>query len=252
MSAAELSLTRVVHACVLIELGGEAVLTDPFFRQHWMVRLKEPIGMAVEQLPRLAAVIGGHGVIDHWNLMSLSGYPYKRETPVYVATETMRAKAQAAGFLDVEVLDWNAERRISSHIHLEVVQAQRDLGLKANNYVVSANGLRIFVGTEANAIEPLQRYRERQPAVDIAVLPIDGSTLFRTKLVMNAAEAIRAARLLGARTLFAIHYGVKPIPLIFKTTSSEEELLRLAQDARDLEVVTIETGRPWSWKERSF
>lgn len=47
--------------------------------QSGMVRLKEPIGMAVEQLPRLAAVIGGHGVIDHWNLTSLSGYPYKRE-----------------------------------------------------------------------------------------------------------------------------------------------------------------------------
>src|SRR4030095_1290017 len=133
MSAAELSLTRVFHACVLIELGGEAVLTDPFFRQHWMVRLKEPIGMVVEQLPRLAAVIGGHGVIDHWNLTSLSGYPYKPETPVYVATEAMRAKAQAAGFLEVEVLDWNAEGRISTQLHLNVLWAQRGLGLKGNN-----------------------------------------------------------------------------------------------------------------------
>src|SRR4029450_4774737 len=159
LSAAELSLPRVVHACVLIELGGEAVLTDPFFRQHWMVRLKEPIGMVVEQLPRLAAVIGGHGGIDHWTLTCLSGYPYKHETPVYVATEAMRAKAEAAGFLDVEVLDWNAERRISSHIHLKVVQAQSALCLKRNNYVFSANGLRIFVGTEANAIEPLPCYR---------------------------------------------------------------------------------------------
>jgi L-ascorbate metabolism protein UlaG (beta-lactamase superfamily) len=59
-------ITRVVHACVLLELGEDAVLTDPYFEQRWFMRLKEPIGMSVAELPRLTAILGGHGVFDHW------------------------------------------------------------------------------------------------------------------------------------------------------------------------------------------
>jgi L-ascorbate metabolism protein UlaG (beta-lactamase superfamily) len=42
-----LSITRVVNACVLLELGEAAVLTDPYFQAHWFMRMHEPVGLEV-------------------------------------------------------------------------------------------------------------------------------------------------------------------------------------------------------------
>ncbi|MEU8525899.1 MULTISPECIES: hypothetical protein [Streptomyces] len=36
--SATLAVTRVANSCVLIEMHGCAVLTDPFFTERWHVR----------------------------------------------------------------------------------------------------------------------------------------------------------------------------------------------------------------------
>ena len=56
------SVTRVVNACVLMQFGDDYVLTDPYFKEllSWMPRMRESFGLGVEDLPRLAAIIGGH------------------------------------------------------------------------------------------------------------------------------------------------------------------------------------------------
>jgi L-ascorbate metabolism protein UlaG (beta-lactamase superfamily) len=167
MGITRFSITRIVNACVLLELGDDAVLTDPFFDAHWFIRLREPIGMRAAELPKLAAIIGCHGVLDHWQPGSLAEYPYKKTTPVFVATVPMMKRAKAAGFCDVEVLTWNDNRRISDQLSLEVVAGQVAAGMKVNNYVLGAPGLRVFVGTEARDIEPLRGYRTLRPSVDV-------------------------------------------------------------------------------------
>jgi len=242
-----LAITRIVNACVLIEFGNEAVLTDPYFEHHWFMRLREPIGLKAAHLPRLAAIVGGHGVFDHWQPRSLGAYPFKQETPVFVATASMMRKAKAAGFRDVEVLAWGATRRISARLHLEVAPAQTAARMKVNNYVLSVDGLRVFIGTEARDIEPLRQYREEHPAVDVALLPIDGSALMGHGLVMGASEAVEASRVLGARILIPIHYALRPIPLLLQTPGSVAELTRLASGVPDLDLIPLETGRRWTW-----
>jgi L-ascorbate metabolism protein UlaG (beta-lactamase superfamily) len=242
---APLAVTRVVNACVLLQMGDDAVLTDPYFQDHWFMRLREPIGISVDQLPRLSALLGGHGVFDHWQPGSLRSYPFKAETPVYVATSSMASKARAAGFRRVEVLDWGARQRISPTLELEVTPRQTALGMKVNNYVLTTDQLRVFVGTEARDLEPLRQYRMTQPRVDVALAPIDGSAFLGRRLVMNPAEAVAAARILGARTLVPIHYANRAIPLLLETPGTIEHLLRCAAGAPDLEVVQLEPGQRW-------
>ncbi|MBL4686795.1 MAG: hypothetical protein JKY37_19515 [Nannocystaceae bacterium] len=60
-------------AYVLLQLGQDAVLTDPYFASHWFMRFRESVGMAVEELPKLSAIIGGHSVFDLWQPRSLVG-----------------------------------------------------------------------------------------------------------------------------------------------------------------------------------
>src|SRR5262245_17844292 len=52
------AVTRIVNSCVLIEIGGYAVLGDPWFRDRWYLRFGEQPGMRISELPKLAAIIG--------------------------------------------------------------------------------------------------------------------------------------------------------------------------------------------------
>jgi L-ascorbate metabolism protein UlaG (beta-lactamase superfamily) len=245
-----LALTRVVNACVLFEFDNGAVLTDPYFDEHWLMRLREPIGVGAEQLPRLAAIIGGHGVFDHWQPRSLAAYRFKAETPVFVATRSMARKARAAGFPRVAVLEWGETRMLDGGVKLEVAPAQRVTGMKVSSYVLESGDIRVFIGTEARDLEPLRQYRADHAAVDVALLPIDGSRLMGHKLVMEPRDALEGARILGARTLVPIHYALAPKPLLLQTPFSDTDLLRLARDVRDLEVVCLPTGVRWEYAPR--
>jgi L-ascorbate metabolism protein UlaG (beta-lactamase superfamily) len=250
MSTAVLAITRVVNACVLIQLGDDFVLTDPYFRELTRLarRMREPFGLTVEQLPRLAAIIGGHSAFDHWHMASIDRYPFKQSTPVFSASRSAATRALAAGFSNVEHVKWNETRRITPALTLEAAPAQPSGGSLANNYVLSTSDVRVFVGTEACDIEPIQRYAETHLPTQVALLPIDSSTLFGRKLVMNGQEALAAARLLGARVLVPIHYSLKPVRGIFGTPWSERDLRHLAPTAPDIEVRCLSPGERWAYE----
>lgn len=210
------------------------------------MRMREPIGMKASDLPRLAAIVGGHSVFDHWQPWSLAAYLHKETTPVHVATSSMARSALAAGFRRVGVVDWGDTVEIAAVLRIEVVAAQMVAGRKANNYVLNAHDLRVFIGTETLDVEPLRRYGTSQPPVDVALLPIDGSSLAGRPLVMNPSQALEGARVLGAKVLIPFHYALKPVPVLLQTPGSLHELEVLAASAHDLRVVPLRPGEPWA------
>lgn len=237
-----LQLTRVVNSCILLEFGGGAILTDPYFQDRWWYHFAEPIGLRVEQLPKLSVILGGHGVFDHWQPQSLASYPYKRTTPVFVATRTMALQARKAGFSQVEQLDWGEARILPCGLKVESPESQMVMGAKTNNYIVGGADWRIFIGTEARDLEPLWRYRLNHAPVDVVLAPINGARLFGRKLVMSPVEAIEAARILGAHTLVPFHYAMKPRFLMMQTPCSLSDLEQLRLSAPNLEIVAVEPG----------
>ena len=46
-----LAITRIINACVLLEFGEDAVLTDPYFTDQWFIRFREPFGHEEAALP---------------------------------------------------------------------------------------------------------------------------------------------------------------------------------------------------------
>ena len=247
------SVTQVINSCSLLQFGNDAVLTDPYFTNHWYWKWNEPIGLKVSQLPRLSAIIGGHSVFDHWQISSLDSYEFKDETPVFVATKSMARKALAVGFKNVEVLEWHDTRRISDHLSLEVVAAQYAAGLKVNNYVLSTPDLRVFYGSEAQDLEPLRDYRHRNnnPAIDVVFAPVNGARLLSfLNLVMNGREAVEATRILGSKTLVAIHDSQIHVPILFGVTSSGAEAEDKARQVdEEIEVVRLKSGQRWEYRQ---
>jgi L-ascorbate metabolism protein UlaG (beta-lactamase superfamily) len=240
-----IAITRIANACVLIETAGGAVLTDPYFDDHWFMRMHEPIGLKVAELPELSAIVGGHGVFDHWQPGSLREYPHKQRTPMFVATRAMKTQAIKAGFRNVEVVPWHETRRLSADLSIDVVPAHRFLAQNVNSYVITSQGSSVFVGTEARDLAPLRRYREAGRAADIAMLPIDGSTFLGRRLVMSPEDAVAGARVLGAKMLIPIHYALKAIPGLLRTPGSLPELLGRFASGQDVEVLPLKTGVTW-------
>lgn len=217
------AITRVVNATVLLELPGGGILTDPYFHPYRFLRLREAVGLTVAELPRLAAIIGGHGVLDHWQPRALRTYPYRDVTPVIVATRAMARSARRAGFTTVHQLGWGGTCELSGDLTVTSLPGERITGMLTNSYLLSSPGGSIFVGTEARSLAPI-RAAAAEHQVDLALLPIDGTRLFGRRLVMDATAAIQAAHLLGAHTLVPIHYALRGLLGLLRCPSGPHDL----------------------------
>lgn len=102
-AAGTLTVRRVVHASVLLEAGGVAVLTDPWFTQTSAYNHGEPLGLSIDKLPKLTAVVASHGHHDHYDMTGFAAYPDK-SVPMIVRPEMVQA-ARDAGFTDVRALE---------------------------------------------------------------------------------------------------------------------------------------------------
>jgi L-ascorbate metabolism protein UlaG (beta-lactamase superfamily) len=203
--------------------------------------MNEPIGLNAIQLPNLTAILGCHGVFDHWQMQSLKGYPHHETTPVFTATKAMAKKAKSAGFPQTTVLEWGDSVNLSSTLELLCVQGEHAPGRHTNNYILKTAETSVFVGTEANRMEPVKACATNHH-VDIAILPIDGLQFLRKQLVMNASQALEATTLLSAHTLAPVHYSQRSFAGLVRCNSGIQELLRLSSTNPKIAIAHGPTG----------
>jgi L-ascorbate metabolism protein UlaG (beta-lactamase superfamily) len=214
-AAVSVAVTRVMNACVLLEIDGDFVLTDPCFRQPVGIRFAEPFGLGVDELPRLTAILVGHRVPDHWQPRALRHYRHRQSTRVFVPAARMARAARRAGFANAEVLHWG-DRRTVGPLTVVCAPGERVAGMRTNVYVVSSHATSVLVATEARRVVP-------DAQVDVAVLPIDGARLFGRALVMDTGTAVATARRLGA-ALVPIHFSQRPRPPVLRCPTGPDQL----------------------------
>ncbi|MBE1532109.1 MBL fold metallo-hydrolase [Actinomadura algeriensis] len=236
-----IAITRVVNSCVLLELDGHAVLTDPWFVERRWLRRGEPLGLELHDLPPLAAVVVTNPATNHWDLRALRGLPAKDTTPLYVPAAGMVRRARAAGFPRAERLSWGETRDIGPGVTVRAVPAGRTLMWPNNAYAFEADGRRVFFGGEIADVALLERHR-----ADVALLPVNGlRPRFGPRLVMGPGQAVAGASALGARVLVPVHdaHGHDPLSRLFRTEGTAADAVRLAP--RDLLVRDLPTGERW-------
>jgi len=242
-----LTVTRISNACCLLQSAHHAVLTDPWFTQRWHLHRGEPLGMTVAQLPRLSAVVVSHYFINHWDPEPLAQLNEKATTPLLVCTANMLAHAHQIGFTRARQVAWGQTLELDDGLSVEVVEAHISQKEKLNNYVLTMDGVRVFFGGEARDLEPLRRYAQHAPSVDVALLPVNGLTVMGgPQLVMGPADALDAARILGARNLGCIHdaTGRDVLWAYIRRRGSTAETLALAKQRGDrTTVLPLVTGR---------
>lgn len=246
MIKSSIAVTRVVNSCVLLELDGHAVLTDPWFIERWCLRRGEPLGLRIADLPPLAGIVVTNLATNHWDLRGLRALPAKETTPLFVPTSGMARRARALGFLGAECLRWGQTRDIAPGVTMQVAPSGRTVVWPNNAYVFGAAGGRVFFGGEIAEVELIERYRAEQPPVDLALLPVNGlRPVFGPRLVMGPEQAVAGAAVLGARVLVPVHdaHGHDPLSRLFRTNGTASDAVRLADP--DLHVADVPTGERW-------
>jgi L-ascorbate metabolism protein UlaG (beta-lactamase superfamily) len=201
-TAAPLAVTRIAHASVLLDFDGVRVLTDPWFTEKWHYHQGEPLGMRLEDLPRLDLIVASHAHYDHFDIAALKSYRYK-DVPFLVGPNMVEA-ARAVGFIDVrELKPWETWSRGA----LKVTGAPARHGVPEVTFVIEAKGRTVYFGADTLLIPELRDLPKRFPSFDLALLPVNGLRVMGVPVVMSAEEAAELAGILKARVAVPIHYA---------------------------------------------
>ena len=200
--ARPLAVTRIAHASVLLDFDGVRVLTDPWFTEKWHYHQGEPLGLRLEDLPRLDLIVASHAHYDHFDIKSLAGYPHK-DVPFLVGPDMVEA-ARAVGFTDVsELKPWQTWSRGE----LKVTGAPARHGIPEVTFVIEAKKRTVYFGGDTLFIPELRTLPDRFQKFDLALLSVNGLRVMGVPAVMSAEEAAELAGILKARVAVPIHYA---------------------------------------------
>lgn len=203
-----LSVTRIAHSCMLIEIAGRRFLTDPWFTDTRSGRAGEPRGATAADLPRLDGILVSHAHGDHSELEALRG----RDAPV-VCHSTVRRKALAAGFADVRCPEPWASTEVSD---VEVIAIPAKHKVPETGFVLRASDAAVYFAGDTLRIPELSEIPERLGRIDIAAVPTNGLRivpLLGRKVVMDAEDAAELVGTIGARVAVPHHYAFSSGPL---------------------------------------
>lgn len=198
---ADIAVTRIAHASVLLELGGQRILTDPWFSETSNYRHGEPLGISLENLPKLDLVIASHGHYDHFDVETFAAYPDKA-VPMVVGPD-MVEKARAAGFTNVRELKVWESARIGD---LTVTACPGSHGVDEVTFMLQAHGSTVYFGGDSRLIPEMEEIPKRFPSVQLALLAVNGLHAMGKQMVMNATEAAQLTGMLRAEAAVPMHY----------------------------------------------
>jgi L-ascorbate metabolism protein UlaG (beta-lactamase superfamily) len=223
LPSGQLRVTFVNHSTVLFESGESAVLVDPVWSNRvgplglmGPVRAHPP-GVALEDLPRLDAVLISHDHYDHLDLATLRRLA-AGHAAAFVSGLGNGYWLKEAGAARVYELDWRQSLVLSPTLTLHFVEARhwsgRSLGDRFNTlwggFVLELNGFKIYISGDTGYSEPMfERIKREYGVLNLCVLPLGA---YEPRWLMqdnhlNPEEALRTQRILGCTQSLGVHFG---------------------------------------------
>ncbi|MFD4637604.1 MBL fold metallo-hydrolase [Lentzea sp. NPDC058436] len=201
-----LSVTRIGHACQLIEFGDIRVLTDPWFTQSAFYYPGEPLAATVETLGRIDALVISHEHYDHCDLDALVAGGFDLSTPL-IGPGTVADIARTKGFSDIRVVEaWES----ASVGDLTVTATPGKHGVHEVTFVLQAGGRSVFFGGDSLRVPELDEIPGRFGKFDLTLLPTNGLCIRPLNLaqaVMDAEDAAALTAVLAPTVAVPQHYA---------------------------------------------
>jgi len=244
-SDADLSVTRIVHGSVIIEMRGTRVLVDPWFHSGFVTRQDEPLGLTPEGLPTFSAVLLTHGHADRFDPRALRALALS--VPEAIAPPELHGRLKALGFGHVTDLGWWDTAPIGGVV---VTAVPAHHSVPENGYVLEANDTSVYVAGDTRYFPELVDIATRFPHLDAALLTVGGERLLGFRREMGPDEAARAAAVLGAGRLIPVGYGERgAFPLYWHARRPVARFIEECgkQGIDRARVVVLEPGESWHY-----
>jgi L-ascorbate metabolism protein UlaG (beta-lactamase superfamily) len=217
-----LRVTFVGHSTALLQTGGLNVLTDPVWSGRasplaWAgPRRRRPPGLRFEDLPPIDLVLLSHNHYDHLDLPTLRRLAREHGPHIVAGLGNGRLLA-AAGVGPVQEMDWWEETAVPGGRTVACVPARHfsGRGLCDRNatlwcgYALPGPGGVVYFAGDTGFGRHFEEIARRWGPPRLALLPI-GAYLprwFMGPVHLSPADALRAHRILEARTSLGLHFG---------------------------------------------
>jgi L-ascorbate metabolism protein UlaG (beta-lactamase superfamily) len=244
-SDADVSVTRIVHGSVILEVREARFVIDPWFHSGFVVRQTEPLGLTPEGMPDAEAVVLTHEHADHFDpkaLADLAGRIHE-----VVAPPALHDRLVALGFAQVDSLDWWDHVRIHD-VEITAVPARH--GVRENGYVFTSGGVSVYYAGDTLWFPEMVDVATRFPDLDVALLPVGGRRFVGFRREMGPAQAAEAAEVLHARRVIPINYGRSgAFPFVWFARHPATEFVRQCE-RRGIpaeHVVVLQPGESWHY-----
>lgn len=244
-SDADLGVTRIVHASLILETANTRVLVDPWFHSGTFTSQTEPLGLTPTALPDVAAVLLTHGHSAHFDETALA--ELAKKVPRAIAPPPLAEKLRALGFREVVPLDWWDYTDVGP-VRVTAVPASHPV--RENGYVLASERARVYVAGDTRWFGELVDVATAFPDLDVAFLPIGGERLMGLRRTMDPETAAKAAALLKPRRVVPIAYGAAGgFPFRWYSGHPIERFREAAKAAGypSEHVVVLEPGESWHY-----
>jgi L-ascorbate metabolism protein UlaG (beta-lactamase superfamily) len=244
-SDADVTVTRITHASLIVDFHGTRLLVDPWFHSGFVVRQTEPLGLTPEALPALAGVVLTHRHDGHFDAEALHALALGGLT--VVARPELHERLTRLGFEHVVDLGWWDHADVRG-VTVTAVPAHH--AVAENGYVLELDGVRVYLAGDTRWFPELVDVATRFPHVDAAVLPVGGERLLGFAREMGPADAARAAALLDPRHVIPVGYGKRGgFPIRWHARNPVERFVAECKE-RGIgaeRIVVLEPGESWHY-----
>lgn len=217
----EVVVTFVNHATLLLQIGALNFLTDPVWSERVSPlsfvgpkRHRAP-GIRFEDLPPIDVIVLSHNHYDHLDVPTLRRL-LERGQPQVFCPLGVAGLLRSIGFTQVVELDWGqstAWRGFAMHcVPAQHFSARTPFDRNRTlwcGWVIERDGQQYYFAGDTGYGNHFAWIAERFPQMQLALLPIGAYApeWFMGSIHMTPEEALRAHRLLGAKTSVATHFG---------------------------------------------
>lgn len=186
-----LTVTRMTHACQLIEIGDLRILTDPWFTQTATYHHGEPVALDVASLGRIDALVISHEHYDHCDLDALVAGGFDLATPLF-GPGTVTTIAAGMGFTHLHTIEaWES----AALGELTITATPGQHGVHEVTFVIQAGDRTVFFGGDSLRVPELDQIPGRFGKVDLAILPVNGLCVRQANMLQVVMDAEAAAAL---------------------------------------------------------